>query len=91
MDIQPLQEVPIDLSGGVSSPDEVDKEGVRYKVLTYDEAQALWDCGANHILRRTLAGSPHEWRDAEDANNSPNYLLGVAEFHGTFKWRIPIE
>ena len=87
MDIQPLQEVPADLSGGVSSPDEVDEEGVRYKVLTVDEAQALWDSGAKEALRRTWSASS-VWRDVSDVTNSPKR---IANDFGGFRWRIPIE
>ena len=88
MDIQPLQEVPTDLSGGVSSPDEVDEEGVRYKVLTVEQAQALWDAGAQASLRRTHSGYSTWWREEADTNNPPDL---IEKWFSGFRWRIAIE
>ncbi len=73
---------------GSTASSEIVEEGVRYKVLTVEQAQALWDAGCKESLLRTFSGAPYQWRDYPDTNNSPEFLK---DRFGTFKWRIPIE
>jgi len=62
---------------------EIVEEGVRYKLLTQQQAEDLWAAGAGPSMQRTTLGGT--WR-LEPTEVQPLYLRETSH-----KWRIPIE